>query len=274
MVEAVSISQKIDQAKLLYGERLGKKYGSWLQRYPLDARPSLLRRLWDDSAWFELLVHELFTQLHCEVDVIDIGDTHKTPDFRISRGNHCYVEATSVNPRDNPFLVDPNLEDALRILKTLKSADFKLRLIVEGKISRPLSKRELTERFGPLLENDPAMVRERIQGMGEWAAPHAEFREEGWGLRGELVPISLDGKTCGDSRELIIGPMGSYGGDASPQVQKALSKKAGKYDHLDAPLVVAANVLDGRFDRDAALAALFGPEQIRYFPNHPESQMS
>ena len=223
------------------------------------------------SAWFELLLYELFTQLDCRVDVKDIDNTGKNPDFLVSQDTRgCYVEATTVNPEDNPSRADPNLEDALCKLRTLTSSVFRMRLVVVGRIPRTLGKKELIETFGSLLKNDPVMVQEQIQARGQVAAPYTEIEGKGWSLRGELVPISPGSKP----RELIIGPMGGYAGDASPQVQKAVSKKAGKYDALDAPLVVTANVLDVRFDGDAAVAALFGPEQIRYFPVILKSQTS
>ena len=253
-----------------------QRYEMWFERYPQYAKEALRKRLANGrnvlGAWFELLSHELFTQLGCKVDVKDIDNTDQVTDFLISSGDrHCYLEATTVNPKDNPSVVDHNLEDALRILNTLNSSDFQIRLIVEGRISRTLSKKELLNPFGKLLSKyDPVMVQELVQLMGKWAAPSAEIKGENWRLRGELVPIAREEKIKGKHRELIIGPMGSYTGDASPQVQKAVSKKAGKYGHLDVPLIVAANVLDVRFDRESEMAALFGQEQIQYFPNHPE----
>ena len=274
MTYTSDIFSGFDVSNMRNGGRLLQTYEMWFERYPQYAKASLRQRLGNGDnalgAWFELLLHELLFQLGCKVDVIDIDNTEKTPDFSVSHGGRkCYVEVTTVNPGDNPSNVDRNLEDALYKLNTLNSSDFQIRLIVEGTISRTLSKKELINTFGNLLsDNDPGMVQERIQTMGEWAAPYAEFKGEDWCLRGELLPKSSDKR----SRGLIIGPMGSFAGDASPEVQKAVSKKAGKYDPCYAPLVVAANVLDIRFDREGEIAALFGQEQIQYFPGLPEVQ--
>lgn len=257
-------------------EPLLQRYGMWFERYPQPAKEPLNRRLANSNsaqgAWFELLLHATLIQLGCEVRVIDINNTDKTPDFLVIHGNRsCYVEATTVNPSDNPSAVDRNLEDAIAKLNKLESSDFQIRLIVEGKIPRTLSKTELMEKFGKLLrDHDVDAVRRRIQTFGDESAPYTEIRGRNWSLRGELDPIPDGQRAEGGFRELLIGPMGFYGGDASRQVQEGVSGKAKKYDHLDAPLVVAVNVLDIRCDGETEMAALFGKEQIRYFPNHPE----
>ena len=257
-------------------ERLLRVYRMWFERYPQDAKESLTQRLANGEnalgAWFELLLHELLSRLGIRVEVIDIDNTDRTPDFLASHGyRSCYIEATTVNPRDNPSELDSNLVDALRMLNEMSSSDFQIRLIVNGRIRRPLSRNELNEKFGKMLrENDRDTVQKRMQEMGEWAAPSVEIKEEGWRLRGELVPISPEQQRVGKPQELIIGPVGTFSGDASPEVQKRVSNKAGKYGDLYVPLIVAANVIDVRFDREAEVAALFGAEQIRYFPNHPE----
>ena len=246
-------------------------YKSWFERYPSYAKESLSQITWLDGAWFQLLIYELLVQLGCKVDVVDIDNTEMTPDFLVSRGGrNCYVEVTTVNPGDNPSVADRNLEDALCKLNSLISSDFQIRLIVEGKISRTLSKKELTNTFGKLVsEHDPVMVREQIDLMGEYGAPYTEIKDKGWVLRGELRPIPPEGKHR-TSPGLIVDVGGSYTGDASRNVQKAVSAKAKKYGCLDAPLIVAVNVLDPRFDREAEMATLFGHEQIQYFPDLPE----
>lgn len=277
MIHTPNVFSGLDLSNLHDGEQLIERYGMWFERYPEYAKKSLTQRLSNEKnalgAWFELLLHELLFQLGCNVDVKDIDNPKRTPDYLASHGDRgCYVEATTVNPQDNPSSVDPNLQDALRILNSLSSSAFQMRLIVEGTIARTLSKGELVAKFGKLLTNhDPDAVKRQVQEFGEECAPYDEIRGKDWSLRGELVPISsgqLEGK---ESRDLIIGPlMGTYMGDASFEVQKRVSKKAGRYRLLDAPLIVAANVVDIRFDREAERAALFGPEQIRYFPNNPE----
>ena len=249
----------------------------WFKRYPQCASTSLRQRLANrkgaQGAWFELLLHETLLQLGCDVRVIDTDNTDKTPDFLAGHGDqNCYIEATTIDPADNPSAVDRNLEDAVAKIKTLDSYDFQLRLIVEGRISRTLSKNELEDKFGKLLVgNDPDEVRRGIREIGDECAPYAEIRGRNWCLRGELQPISDAQKVEGGFRELLIGPMGSYSGDASREVREGVLKKAKKYDRLDAPLIVAVNVLDIRFDRETENSALFGKEQVRYSPNHPES---
>ena len=257
------------------GERLLHRYGMWFEQYPQCAKESLRQRLANGKnalgAWFELLLHELLFQLGCKVDVVDIDNTDKTPDFLASHEDRsCYVEATIINPTGNIAVVDDNFENAKSRLNTLQSPDFQIRLTIDGRLTRTLSNKELMEPFRKLLsEHDPATVREQIALMGEYGAPCTEIKGKGWVLRGALRLIPPQGKHR-TSPGLIAEVGGSYTGDASPEVQTAVSRKAGKYGHLPAPLIVAANVLDVRFDREAEVAALFGQEQIRYFPDRPD----
>ena len=58
--------------------------------------------------------------------------------------------------------------------------------------------------------------------------------------------------------------------DSSTPVQHAIQKKAGKYGHLDAPLVVAVNVRDSIFDEDDEMQALFGKEQVTFTRDRPD----
>ena len=275
MTHSSDIFSGLNLSNVPDGEPLLQRYVMWFERYPQCAQESLRQRLANGKsavgAWFELLLHELIFQLGCKVHVADIDNTEKAPDFLVSHGRHnCYVEATTVNPGDNPSVVDPNLEDAISKLNTLDYSEFQVDLSVEGKISRTLSKKELINTFGKLLsEHDPVMVREQIDSSGEYGAPYIEIKGKDWVLRGELRPAPPEGKQH-TSPGLTVYVGGSYSGDASREVQDRVSKKAKKYNSLDAPLIVAVNVLDIRFDREAEAATLFGQEQIRYFPNHPE----
>ena len=278
MTHTSNIFPWFDVSNVRDGRRLLQRYETWFKRYPQCAQKSLGQRLVSEKnamgAWFELLVHELLFQLGCEVDVADIDNTEKTPDLLASHSDrNCYVEVTPINPSDNPALSldNRNLQDALGKLNTLNSSDFQIRLIVEGRISRTLSRGELTAKFGKLLsDNDPRTVRSRIEKFGKESAPYVEIGEENWSLRGELVPIHPQKRGDGNCRELIVEPVGGFWGDASFEAQEAVSKKAKKYRQLDAPFIVALNVLDVRFDREAEAAALFGQEQIRYFPDRPD----
>ena len=215
------------------GGRLLQTYEMWFERYPQYAKASLRQRLGNGDkalgAWFELLLHELLFQLGCKLDVVDIDNTDKTPDFLAShQDRNCYVEATIVNPRDNIAVVDDNFENAKDRLNTLHSPYFQICLTVDGKLTRTLSNKELMEPFRKLLgEHDPAKVREQIALMGEYGAPYAEIKDNGWVLRGALRPIPPEGKHR-TSPGLIVEVGGSYTGDASPEVQKAVSRKAGK----------------------------------------------
>ena len=272
MTKTPDILKKLHLSEVQEGRRLLNVYGSWYERYPQYARASLNQSSWFDGTWFELLIHELLTQLGFEVEVKDIDSLRRSPDFLARKNDRrCYVEVTTVDPEGNPLRVDPNLKEAIRKLNTLHSSDFQIALTIEGKIDRTLSERELDESFGRLLnENDPVMVQRQVCTMGEWAAPQTEIKGDDWILRGRLRPIPTTEEQSDRPRQLIVGLSGISEGDGSGMVRKAVVKKAGHYGRLDAPLIVAVNVLDSRFDREAEMATLFGEEQIEYFPDHAE----
>ena len=254
-------------------EQLLKLYESWFERYPSYAKQSLRRRLPGDSAWFELMMHELLIQIGCKVEVKDIGNAGKNPDFLVqSDGGRCYTEVTTVNPESNIAVVDPNFEDALRKLRklsttsdTLKSSGLEILLHVEGRITRTLGSGELKQLLEKLLtENDLLSVKEY-----PWTAQPQEITGEGWKLRAELEPRLPSMRQ--ENEELVTGPYGSFSGDASNKVREAVKKKARKYPNLDAPLIVALNVWDPRFRHETAeMAALFGDEAIQYFLDRPD----
>ena len=259
-------------------DKVRKLLESWFQRYPLEAQNSLRGRFRADDgqhhgAVFELMLHELFTRLGCQLEVLDIDGTTRRPDFLVQyKDNRCYVEATVVLDASSPFAPNPNEDDAIAKLKTLTSPHFSIEVEVEGTLSRALSKERVTQPFQDLLsKSDPDRVLESIEEDGPDSVPFAEIRDGTWILRGTLQPLSVEMRGDNDSRIQLFGPIRSAMVDPVTPVKRAVLEKARRYGELDAPLVVAVNVLVPSFDsRETEFAALFGREQVTYVQNRPD----
>ena len=253
---------------------------SWFERFPVEFQHDVQGRFCGDDdhahqgATFELLIHELLTRLDCMIEVHpDTSGTGSRPDF-LARHGDCpfYVEATVIDPKEGLCAPNPLEEDAVAKINELTSPYFYISARVDGKLSRALSKEQIVQPFADLLEaHDPDEVQRLIDRGGPSAAPSRQIDCESWSLQGWLVPISPGKRGDGKSRTLVIGPARGGRIDSSTPIQRAVQKKAQKYGHLDAPLVVAANVRRDIFlDKAAEMEALFGKEQITFFRDRPD----
>ena len=231
---------------------------SWFERFPVEAQHDVRERFRGDDdhahqgAVFELLMHELLTRLDCRVEVHpDIPGTGSRPDF-LARHGDCpfYIEATVVDPKGSLSASRPLEEDAVAKINELTSPHFYIYARVDGELSSALSRPQVIEPFAKLLEDhDPDEVQRLIDERGPNAAPSEKIECGTWSLHGRLLLLPPEKRGDGIPRTLVIGPARSGMIDSSTPVQHAIQKKAGKYGHLDAPLVVAVNARESFFDR-------------------------
>ena len=247
---------------------------SWFGGFPVKARDDVRGRFREDDdhahrgATFELFIHELLIRLDCTVEVHPkISGKNSRPDFFAHHGGRVfYVEATVIDSKENPLE-----EDVLAKINSLASPHFYIFAKVDGKLLSAPSREQVVQPFVSLLDaHNPDEVQCLIDEGGRMAAPSRKIECGAWSLQGWLVPISPAKRGDRKSRTLIIGPARSEMVDWSTSVQRAVRKKAGKYGALGAPLVVAANVRDPFFDKESAMEALFGKEQITYVEERPD----
>lgn len=252
---------------------------SWFEGFPVKARRDVWKRFrgYDDHAHygaaFELLVHELLVRLDCSVEVHpDTPGTGSRPDFLARHGDSpFYLEATVVDSKGSLSASRPLEDDVVAKINELESPHFHIWARVEGELSRALSRRQVVEPFADLLRgHDPDCVQRLVDCAGPNAGPSARIECGTWSLRGWLVPISPEQRGDRRPNTLVIGPARSGMIDSSTPVQNAIQKKAGRYGHLDAPLVVAVNVRDSMFDQDDEIQALFGKERVTLTRDRPE----
>ena len=269
----------LNRSSHLEATEIRERLESWFERFPVEAQHDVRGRFRGDDnhahqgARFELLIHELLTRLGCMVEAHpDIPGTGSRPDFLVRHGD-CpfYIEATVVAPQGGPSASRPLEEDAVAKINQLTSPSFYIYARVDGELSSALSRKQVVQPFAELLEaHNPDEVQRLINEGGGSAAPSRKINSGAWSLQGWLVPISPEKRGDGRFRTLVIGPARGGMIDSSTPVQNAIQKKAKKYGHLDAPLLVTANVRDFFFDKDAALEALFGKEQVTFNKDRPD----
>ena len=199
--------------------------------------------------------------------------SEKRPDF-LAHPEHgrFYLEARAVHPTSSPATEDALEKDVVAKINTLRSSNFRIFAQVKGKLPRALSRDQVTRPFRELLEtHDPDAVQRRRDESGWRAAPSRKITCGDWSLQGWLRPIPQERRGDGNPRNMIIGPARAGGVGTPTQVRRAIVDKAGRYGRLDAPLVVACNVLDPFFNCvNDELDALFGREQVEFVEEHPE----
>ena len=252
---------------------------SWFERFPVEAQHDVRERFRVDDdrahqgAVFELFMHELLFRLGCTVEVHPVvPGTESRPDFLAHHGDcRFYIEATVVDPKRSLSASRPLEEDVVAKINELTSPHFYIFARVDGKLSRALSREQVIQPFARLLrDHDPDEVQRLIDERGTHAAPFEKIEHGTWSLHGWLRPLPPEKRGYSRPRTLVIGPARSGMIDSSTPVQSAIQKKAKKYGRLDAPLVVAANVIAPFFDQDDEIAVLFGKEQITFFKNRPD----
>ncbi len=249
----------LNRSSLVEATEAREKIEELLAHYPPEGLTHLLARLRSDNqnfhgALFELVLYSAFLRLGCHVELSDIDESAKRPDFLIQSGDdRCYVEATVVDPKEGSLESNVFERDVLAKLETLERKGLGLFVDVEGTLNRFLRKSNVTQPFRQLFEaHDAADIKELTRRHGYDATPSAAISDGNWKLRGRLIAINSEQIVHGVSGEAqYIDPTRSF--------EARVTAKAQKYRGLDAPLVVADNARELGFDiRRGAMRALFG----------------
>lgn len=273
MLDSLKYSTRLEIAEIR--DRLQ----SWFKRFPVEAQRDIRNRILGDDghtrqgAVFELLVHELLVRLDCTVEVHPrISSTGSRPDFLAHHGDRrFYIEATVVDPKGSLSASRPLEDDVVAKINEIESPHFHIFARVQGELSRALSRRKVIKPFTNLLrDHDPDDVQRLIDWGGPYSAPSAKVECGNWSLQGWLEPLPPERRGDARPKSLVSGPARSGMIDISTPIQRAIQKKARKYGHLDAPLVVAVNARDAFLDEDDEIQALFGKEQVTFTRDRPD----
>ena len=235
-----------------------------LSYYPVEGLENLRGRLRSGKdqnfhgALFELVLYKLLVNLGCEVELYDIDNDQRRPDFLIRHGDQsCYIEVTVVDPKLDTLELNHYEQDALNKLDSLGGCGFGIAVKIEGTLDRLLKKKDLTKPFRTLMEaNRLDSVREMFAEHGHFGGPAEEIREEDWKLTGHLFPIDSERFVYRIDRAPIkIAP--------EKAILKRLEDKAKRYGELDAPFIIAINARELGFgSRDDGVDALYGIRSI------------
>ena len=262
--------------------RIRKLLESWFEKVDLKSRNDLRGRFrsrddqYHEGAFFELFLHELLTRLGFALDIHpNIKGASSHPDFLASHpdGGRFYLEATVVGDGSGPFTRSPNEQNVIDKLNALTSSYFRIGVHLEGELLRTLAQNEVTSPFKELLNAHTAEeVQCMIDAKGMYAAPSRKIECGSWTLEGWLVPLSAEGRSTSHRQQLVMEPYRATWTDSVSPVKKALTKKAGNYGSLDAPLIVAVNARDMFYNgKRNDLEMLFGKEQPAYSRENPDS---
>jgi len=238
----------------------------WLSHVPVTHVTDLRRRLQSkaeaefESAFWELYLHEAYQRSGYGLTVHPaVAGTSRHPDFLIEgHGTRFYLEAVRACGPASAVGEDKRLEDAKRVLATLRADRHVLDMATYAIGEQPLQvrtlRRDLRERLARLDQDTDAP---------HTGSPSRTLRRFSWsqadGWRLEFTVQQLRPEDAGRGQPLIRAHMKMGWGHDSDRILGVLNDKANKYGALDAPLVVAVLCnSEFRTDDEDVQRALFG----------------
>ena len=237
-----------------------KRIDKLVEAYPEAGLNHLCARLRSDEdqnfhgAIFELVLYKLLVNLGCEVELCDLDNNLRRPDFLIQHeGKRCYVEATVVDPNLDTLQFNQYEQDVLSKLDTLSGRGIGVVVKMEGTLTELLRKQYVTGPFKYLINavNTDEIPRSD-SNHGHLNGPFAEINNGDWKLTGHLITIDSDRFVHQiDRMPIRIAP--------EKAILRRLEDKAKRYRQLDAPFIIAVNARELGFgSRDDAIDALYG----------------
>ncbi|MBW8010958.1 MAG: hypothetical protein FVQ83_06915 [Chloroflexi bacterium] len=179
-------------------------------------------------------------------------------------GESFYVEATlatdmSVSKAGAQARVN-QFYDAINRL--VDSQNFNLMLDIEGTPNTPPRARAIASKINSwLAELDPDELVTLYDAKGMDALPHLDYSHGGWRISVRPSPKRFEARGKAKSRAIGLQHFGFRLVDHKPAIRKAVIKKAGRYQELDLPYIIAVNALE-HIDKIDSEEALFGTEQF------------
>jgi hypothetical protein len=257
-------------------DRIRHYLEGWFGRYPSLHKPDLRGRFRSaidsqhNSAFFELLLHELLLCLGCDVEVHPaVEGIPRSPDFHVIApdGGAFYLEATTVTyESDSKAAGQSRLNDLYDVLnRHVDSTDFFLHVEIESAPESPPPAREIARVVNEYLRGlDPdeiALLYERddFSGVPKW-----RFNHQGWLVRFSPIPKKPEARGKPGIRPLGMLSTGWRFVDHRTPLRDSIADKATAYGNLGVPYLVAVNVLE-MVDEADVLEALFGKERCRMY---------
>ena len=233
----------------------------WFRHFPAEGRKDLRGRFRKggkatEGAFFELLIHEFFRKLGCEMEAHpDVPCTSNHLDFLARHsGKGFYLESVARSQSESQFAHDVHTKDALDKLNNIPSPDFGVVVRVEGTLNADIPTHQVREPFLERLKQlEPSSYRE-----GDTVPGLVQVEKGGWLLCGRLVRKSMPENFYPEDDEFILARSGTSGWDStSSEMLKVLQRKARRYGKPELPIVIALNWCDGHLDEAAVVDALY-----------------
>lgn len=256
-------------------ETIRQTLEGWFARYPQSGHADLRGRFRSrderqhQSAFFELLLHEVLLQFECYTEIhpeAPHGATRRHPDFLVesSQGSSFYMEAVVVTGlSEEASAARARTIEVYDALNRLDSPDFFIGMNIRGAPASPPSARDMRVLLRRALEDlDADEIAHLWKLGGVDAVPHWPYEHEGWKV--DFYPIP---KSPGLRGTLGIRPIGlriseGHFADAATPIRDAIVDKAGAYWDFEIPYVVAVNYLgEDLVDQSDIMSALFGRER-------------
>ena len=241
-----------------------KRIEKLVEAYPEVGLNHLCARLRSDEdqnfhgAIFELVLYKLLVNLGCEVELCDLHNDLRRPDFLIQHGGkRCYVEATVADPNLDTLQFNHYEQDVLNKLDTLSGRGIGVVVKIEGTLTRLLRKQHLTRPFKHLINTvNTDEIPRSDSAYGYLDGPSVEIIDGDWKLTGHLITIDSERFVHRIDRAPIrIAP--------EKAILRRLEDKAKRYRQLDAPFIIAINARELGFgSRDDAINALYGERSL------------
>jgi len=212
-----------------------------------------------EAAFWELYLHEALARLGFEIGVHPESERGTRPDFDVcGRGSHFYLEAVTPSPGafsdDGPGSVKTVIE------YVNEAFDPRWRLSLKYVHAGTQTPRKTTVRRA--VSEWLATLDWETSWRGSLADsehPRKEIRVGDWTVALTALPWPPENQNPDPKPMIIMGPGKSGSPERlGPAILPILTEKANKYGDLDAPLVVAAWVLNTFADEETMPLALFG----------------
>jgi hypothetical protein len=240
----------------------------WFDEFPAGVDKAELRgrfrntgALQHQSAFFELLLHELLRRLGCELQPHpDIPGVSTHPEFlvRSADAGTWYTEATVASDQPEDQVAARKRYEVLGgVLDGMEDLPYSLisnlRRLGTGNLPGKRIRAELRAFLGTLA---PDEIDRRSRSRGLLDPIMWRFNDEDWDIIFSIIPEDLV-----PNRVVVAEVSGVQAIDPSSAFKEKVAAKGKRYGPLEQPYVIAVNAISVFVARDDVVEALFGAEK-------------
>jgi len=248
--------------------KVRKLLNEWFANYPEAEQARLagsLRSKRDQhflAAFWELYLHQSLYVADFSVECHpNIPGASTTPDFRVSRdGEAFYLEARAVSPSAEDSGAKRRAGALYDALDGVDTSNFLLSVTLIKQSSSAAPGKRFRNRINAWLAGHNP---DDYLGKGHSEWPAAPFADQGWAVAVTACPLQPNERGKRRRAVRISGDLEWTQVTSASAIRNGIYKKAGYYDCLDGPLVIALLVRDSPFAKQRHVGeALYGTECV------------